>query len=164
MQAASAGVSLEEPKSYRAILWGGLIAGTMDITAACIHSAVRGGRGPIGVCQSVASGLLGKDAFNGGLKTAAVGLVCHFFIAYVATTVFYVASRQLKFLTQQAIVCGVLYGIAVYCFMYFVVIPLSAAPFSHSIVYTATFLATGLGIHIFCIGLPIALTVRRYSK
>lgn len=162
MRTASAGFSRQEPKSYRAILWGGLIAGTMDITAACVHSALQGRRGPIGVLQSVASGLLGKDAFNGGLKAAALGLACHFFIAYVATTVYYAASRQFRFLTQQAIVCGPLYGIAVYFFMYFIVIPLSAAPFK--ITYTLTFLATGLTIHIFCIGLPIALTVRRYSK
>jgi hypothetical protein len=162
MKAASATFSMEEPKAYRAILWGGLIAGTMDITAACVNSALRGGRGPIGVMQSVASGLLGANAFNGGLGAAALGLACHFFIAFVATTVYYIASRQLKLLTQQAIVCGVLYGIAVYFFMYFVVIPLSAAPFK--IKYTITVLATGLLIHIFCIGLPIALAVRRYSK
>ena len=158
MRAASAALPLEEPKSYRAILWGGLIAGTMDITAACINSAVRGGRGPLGVMQSVASGLLGREAFNGGIKTAALGLVCHFFIAYVATTIYYLASRQLKFLTQQAIICGALYGITVYCVMSFVVVRLSAAPFKIS------FAITGLMIHIFCIGLPIALTVRRFSK
>ncbi len=148
----------------RAILWGGLIAGTMDITAACVNNILHGGRGPVAVLQSVASGLLGANASKGGLKTAALGLGCHFFIAYVATTVYYAASRQLKFLAQQAIVCGVLYGIAVYFFMYFIVIPLSAAPFRNTITYTATFLATGLMIHIFCIGLPIALVVRRYSK
>jgi len=158
MRAASATFSLEEPKSYRAILWGGLIAGTMDITAACVSSALRGGRGPMGVLQSVASGLLGRDSFNGGLKTAALGLMCHFFIAFVATTIYYAASRQLKFLTQWAIVCGVLYGAAVYFFMSFVVVPLSAAPFK------IPFAMTGLGIHIFCIGLPIALAVRRFSK
>src|SRR5205814_911482 len=107
---------------------------------------------------SVASGLLGRNAFNGGLKTAALGLLCPFFIAFVTTTVFYVASRQLKFLTQWAIVCGVLYGVAVYFFMSFVVVPLSAAPFK------IRFTMTGLMIHIFCIGLPIALAVRRYSK
>lgn len=158
MRAASATFSLEEPKSYRAILWGGLIAGAMDITAACVSSALRGGRGPIGVLQSVASGLLGRDAFNGGLKAAALGLVCHFLIAFIATTIYFTASRQLKFLTQQAIVCGVLYGVAVYFFMSFVVVPLSAAPFK------IPYATTGLMIHIFCVGLPIALTVRRFSK
>jgi hypothetical protein len=161
MKAASAMVSMEEPKAYRAILWGGLLAGVLDITAACVNSGLRG-VSPVRVLQSVASGLLGKDAYNGGLKTAALGLACHFLIAFAATAVYFAASRKLKFLTRQAIVCGALYGIAVYFFMYFVVLPLSAFP--SKISYTATVLVTGWMIHIFCVGLPIALSARRYSN
>jgi hypothetical protein len=114
------------------------------------------------VLQSVASGLLGRNADQGGLKTAALGLACHFLIAFTAAAVYFAASRKLKFLTRQAIVCGVLYGMAVYFFMYFVVLPLSAFPYKIS--YTATVLVTGLMIHIFCVGLPIALSARRYSN
>ena len=58
MATTSAVFSPDKSKSYRAILWGGLVAGTTDITAACISSALRSGRSPIGVLQSVASGLI----------------------------------------------------------------------------------------------------------
>ena len=137
------------------------MAGTMDITAACINSTLRGGT-PLRVLQSVASGWLGADAFQLGLKSAALGLVSHFFIATTATAVYYAASRKLPVLVRQALLCGPLYGIAVWLFMNFVVLPLSAVPFKNT--FRLSTVVTGLLIHIFCVGLPIALMVRRYSK
>src|ERR1700756_1467286 len=68
------------------ILWGGLIAGTMDITAAVLTYKIRNNVPPIRILQSVASGLLGKDAFTGGAPTAALGLFLHFVIAFIWTT------------------------------------------------------------------------------
>jgi hypothetical protein len=55
----------------------------------------------------------------------------------------------------------VLYGVVVYLFMNFVVLPLSAVtrrpvPLSGRII--------GMLIIIFCVGLPIAIVVRRFSK
>ena len=149
--------SWEETKDYRAILWGGLIAGTLDITAACIQGLLRGGN-PMRLLQSVASGLLGKAASQGGVAAAALGLVLHFIIAFGAAAVYFAASRKMRFLVRYAVVFGPLYGIAVYAFMNSVVVPLSAAPFQ--IPYTWV----GLLIHIFCVGLPIGLVVRKFSK
>jgi uncharacterized membrane protein YagU involved in acid resistance len=94
------------------------------------------------------------------MATAALGLACHYVIAFSAATAYYVASRRLPVLQQHAVVCGVLYGVAVYFFMNRVVVPLSAArrsPFSWEMMFI------GVAIHIFCIGLPIALLVRRFS-
>jgi len=161
MQTASAALSLERPKAYRVIFWGGLIAGALDIAAALVNSGLRGVK-PLRVLQTIASGLLGIDAFKGGFATAALGLVVHFFIAIVATAVYYVMSRKLKLLVQQALVCSPVYGAAVYLFMYLIVLPLSAVPFKIS--YTLGVVVTGLIIHIFCVGLPISLVVRRYSQ
>lgn len=145
------------PKASRAILWAGLIAGTLDITAACITNGLRG-MSPGRVLQSVASGLLGADSFQGGAATAALGLVLHFLIAFGAATVYFAASRKVSFLVRHAVVCGLLYGVAVYAFMNSIVVPLSAAPFK--IAYTPV----GLTVHLLCIGLPIALAVRRFSS
>jgi hypothetical protein len=147
-----------EAKPSRAILWAGLIAGALDITAACVTTALRGRGGPIGVFQSVASGLLGADAFEGGLPAAALGLVLHFVIAFGAATLYVAASRKLRFLVEQPVVCGLLYGAAVYAFMNSVVVPLSAAPFKIS------YNLVGLGIHLVCIGLPIGLITGRLAK
>jgi len=39
-----------------------------------------------------------------------LGLLCHFFIAFGAATVYFVASRAIRPLIQYAVVSGVLYG------------------------------------------------------
>lgn len=161
MSTVSVALSLEKPKFYRAILWGGLIAGTLDILAAFINSGLRG-VSPTRVLQAIASGLLGADSFKGGFATAALGLILHFFVATTATAVYYAASRKLKMLIEQPIVCGLAYGIPVYLVMNLVVLPLSAVPFKPP--RTLEAVATAVLILMFCVGLPIALVVRRYSR
>ncbi len=146
----------------QAILWGGLTAGALDITAACIQSGLYG-RSPVWLLQFVAGGLLGRNSFQGGLKTAALGLALHFFIATTAAAVYCAASVKLPLLTQHATGCGVLYGIAVYLFMYAIVRPLSALHLRF-FDQTATAILIAVLIHIFCVGLPIALVARWYAK
>src|SRR5262249_15625997 len=96
------------------ILWGGLIAGTMDITAAILTWKIKANVPPIRVLQGVASGWTGRDAaIAGGWRTAILGLALHFLIAFTATTVFYLASRKIGFLLSSAWAAGALYGVAV---------------------------------------------------
>ncbi|MGH9908553.1 MAG: hypothetical protein ACRD8U_23590 [Pyrinomonadaceae bacterium] len=68
----------------------------------------------------------------------------------------------MRFLVRQAIISGLLYGIAVFFFMNLVVLPLSAVPFKVS--FGASQLITGLIVHMLCVGLPIALVVRHFSR
>lgn len=140
-----------------AIFWAGLLCGVFDIIAAFVVYGAFGLK-PIPLLQGIASGILGERARDGGLATAALGLLCHFVIAYGAATVYVVASRFAPLLVEHAVPCGILYGIAVYFFMNDVVIPLSAIgprPFS------LKFMLIGVAIHIFTVGLTIALTTRR---
>jgi hypothetical protein len=146
--------------ALKAIVAGGLACGVMDITAALVVYGSMGAK-PLRLLQGIAAGAMGPAAMNGGLGTAALGLFFHFAVAFGAATVFYAASRFLPLLTKQAVLCGFLYGIIVYFFMQLVVVPLSAArkyPFSVKMT------VIGLVIHMFCVGLPIALCVRRFSK
>ena len=110
-----------------AILIGGAIAGACDIIYAITFWAFRGVPATR-VLQSVASGLLGAPAFNGGLATAALGLALHFFIAFSAAAIFYMAARTIPILTQRAFLSGILYGLVIYAVMNLVVLPLSAFP------------------------------------
>jgi len=131
----------------------------MDITAALVVYGAMGAK-PIPLLQGIAAGLLGARSYSGGLPTAALGLLCHFFIAFCAATVFYLIARALPFLLQHAISIGVLYGIVWYFVMNRIVVPLSAArkyPFS------LRMMIIGVVIHIFCVGLPIVLMARRLS-
>jgi hypothetical protein len=144
--------------ALRAILWGGLICGFLDITAARIVYGSFGLK-PLRLLQGIAGGLLGARTFDGGLATALLGLLCHFFIAFSAASVYVLVSRSIPALLEHAFIFGPLYGIAVYFFMNRVVVQLSAAtryPFS------VKMMVIGVVIHIFCVGAPIALTARRF--
>src|SRR5690349_17222627 len=158
-------MSQSTPTLLKPILIGGLIAGAFDITYACVFFGLRNHVSPIRIFQSVARGALGQSAFQGGLKTAALGLFFHFLIAITAAAVYVFASRALRFMITHAIVCGILYGLCVYLFMYGIVMRISAI---HSTtlpwVYPWAVLIPNLLIHMLGIGLPIALVARRYSK
>lgn len=152
---------MKKSKAFRAILYGGLLAGTMDLTAALVVTALQNGN-YTRMLQSIASGALGAGSFRGGTATAALGVLAHFTIAFIWTIVFYLASRKIKFLTSRPVISGVIYGAAVYFLMYYVVVPLSAAPFKMPQTIETT--VKNLLIHIVCVGLPIALITRRFAK
>jgi hypothetical protein len=158
MSLPAATLPRQNPKAMLAILWGGLLCGVLDITAALVVYGSMGAK-PVRLLQGIAGGLLGSRTYGGGLATALLGLFCHFLIALAAAAVFVTASRFAPFLVQYAVLCGVLYGIAVYFFMNRIVVPLSGAakfPFSFKM------MVIGVVIHIFCVGLPIALATRRF--
>src|SRR3954468_5681400 len=145
-------------RGFRTIAITGLIVGAMDMTAAIVQAISRGATATR-LLQFVASGLIGPKAFQGGAATAALGLGLHFVIAFAVVVVFYAASRQLAFLRRQAALSGLLYGLIVFGVMNLVVLPLSAAKPRHSL--TGDLIQ--IGIHMFVIGLPTALLVRRFS-
>ena len=142
------------------ILVGGSIAGLCDITYAVVFSGFRGVPA-LRVLQSVASGLFGAAAFKGGVPMGALGLLLHFLIAISFAAIFYLASRRFPFLLQRAVLCGIVYGAIIYGVMNLIVLPLSAFP--RRVTFPPLVLATGLFVHMFFIGLPISLAVRRFS-
>lgn len=164
MEAVSETVSSEKSNAFKAVVFGGMLAGVLDLTAACVSAYLNSGLSPVIIFQSIAAGLLGRESSNGGIATAALGIFLHFVIAFGATIVFYAASRKIKFLTSQAVISGVFYGIAVYWFMQLIVLPLSAFPYKKQLIPEPSQFITGMLIHIFCVGLPIALVVRHFSK
>ncbi len=73
------------------IVQAGLLAGTLDISAACIHAYLLRGTTPVQVLRYVASGVWGTDAFQGGTGIALQGLLFHFIIAFGWTVLFFLA-------------------------------------------------------------------------
>jgi hypothetical protein len=147
-------------RAVPAIFWAGLTCGVMDISAAFINWRIKGVQ-PARVLRGIAAGLLGPKSFQGGMPTAALGLAIHFFVAFSAATVFYLASRRILFMTQQPIIAGILYGFLVYLVMYWGVIP-------HSAYYRAPLTLTAhivaILTHFVCVGLPISLVIHRFSR
>jgi uncharacterized membrane protein YagU involved in acid resistance len=145
-----------------AILVGGGIAATLDILYAIIYSWIRAKVPPITIMQSVASGLIGQPAYEGGTPTAILGLVCHYAMAFIIASIFWLASRRLGFMTRNATTSGLAFGVCVYLVMNFVVIPLSAFP--TEMTYTPVRVAINVVAHMLLFGLPIALAVRAASR
>jgi Na+/alanine symporter len=134
---------------------GGLVAGTLDLLQACI---LFGWDIPL----AIAGGLLGRQAFHGGVGTYVLGVFLHFFIACSAAATYYGASRRLRFLTEYPLVCGLFFGAAVQEVMNLVVLPLSALHARGP--YKLHDLILGLVVHMVVIGLPISYSVRRFAK
>ena len=148
------------PQRNRAALYGGLVAGAMDLLAAIVINGMRGVE-PVRIMQSISSGLLGNSAYEHGAASASLGVLLHFLMMFVICAIFYVASRRLAILTERPVVMGVLYGVVVYLVMNFVVLPLSAFP--HQLAYTPAAFMIGMTTIVVCVGLPIALIVKRFG-
>jgi hypothetical protein len=152
--------ALQHPRVVEAILWGGTLAGILDIADAIIVSGFFG-VSPARVLQAVASGLLGRASFSGGVSTAALGLGLHFFIAFTVAAVYVLASLKLPMLIRRPLVSGAIFGVLVWLVMREVVLPLSL--FNQGRL-TLIGLINGLFAHIFCVGLPIALATKRATS
>ncbi len=149
------------PRALDTILYGGLVVGILDGLFALIFYGLILGAQPLRIFQSVASGLLGKASFEGGVQTFLLGILLHFVVATCIAAVYYVASLKLPVLIDHAVVGGLIYGMIAYLVMNYVVIPLSAARSGQFSL--RTFLPAFIG-HALLVGLPIALLARRSAK
>ena len=143
----------------KAIVYGGLVVGAIDLIDAFVFFGLRSGARPIGILHSIAAGALGRDAARaGGVTTAALGLFLHFLVATLITTVYLVSSRFLPVLRRRWVICGIAFGVIAYFVMTFVVVPLSnAGPGRITFALPATpVLINGVLIHAFGVGLPAA--------
>ena len=152
---------------WRALIWGGLIAGTLDICAAFILAWMHD-HGPMFILQGIASAILGPASFEGGLATAALGLAMHFTIAFSITAAYCLLSLRFPLLVRRPVASGILWGALVYLMMYRGILPLVNLLTSLYLGnYDSTLPHMGLrmlGIHVVCVGLPIALARAFFAK
>jgi len=150
----------------RAIVAGGLICGVLDISSAIII-AIASGSSPVRMLQGIAGALLGPVTFQGGAATAALGLAMHFGVAFTATAIFYWLSRRFPVMVEWAVPAGLLYGVVWLLVMYRGVIPLTQALRTLYLDNVKRSLPAlwplPLLVHMTCVGLPIALAVRRFG-
>ena len=148
----------------RAILYGGLTVGVLDLLDAFIFFGLRSGARPMGILHSIAAGFLGRDAARaGGVPTAIVGLLSHFLVALCIVTVFVLASRIMPVLRKQWVICGIAFGVIAYFVMTWFVVPLSNAG-SGQITFALPVMPVminGILIHAFGVGLPSAYFASR---
>lgn len=151
---------LEEPPisnrygSIVRVLKAGLVAGTLDFVFAMTLWASQGV--PItAIPKSVASELMGPDAFAGGTEIVALGTSLHLGLT-IAMAATYAAAAPAA-LASRPYLAGPLYGALVWLAMNKIVVPLSAAPVKPPPVGIAAIDLLG---HVLLVGLPIALMLR----
>ena len=142
----------------RAALFAGLAGGAADIlTAFVIYRPAS----PQLILQSVASGLLGPAAFQGGWGAAAIGLAAHFVLAVIWAVIFILAATQAPVVLRRPVLSGLGFGVVVYGVMNAVVVPLSAAPARAA--PAAEMIGLGLLAHAL-FGLALAFTAARLLR
>lgn len=151
--------SSQHPNLLWVILIAGVMCGVLDLACALIAFRARGVN-PTRALQGIASAALGPAAFQGGIQTATLGTVFHFVVALSAATVYCLAATRFAWLVEQPFVFGPIYGAVVHLFMTFIVLPLSRLNRPLSLPY----LFIQLAIHIFAVGLPIALVAHAFLK
>jgi hypothetical protein len=124
MNTSGGTTAVSQSRPFAAIFWGGLFAGAFDLTQAFIGFGLLGAT-PYRILQHIAGGIFGMRSYQMGSMSAAIGFLLHFTIAFTAATIYYLSSRKIRVLVEQSIICGLLYGEAVFLFMYFAVLPLS---------------------------------------
>jgi len=147
----------------RSIVWGGVIVGTLQlvIQSFLVFSLLY--KIPfISVMQYIASGALGDAAFAGGIATALLGVIFHYLISFVIAAVFIMSAARIPLLRRNAIVGSLLFGVAAWFVMDFIVTPLSAAPPSPA--PTLFQLIEGIIEHSLIVGLPLGIIVRRNAN
>lgn len=144
-----------------ALVWGvlgGLLAGTLDILYAIGFWSLYGVP-PQHIAQSIAAGVLGRAAFSGGASSALLGLGLHYLIAACMGLAYACAARDALPLRDRPWRYGALYGLVLYAFMNFVVVPLSASPRGGSLPTVWT--VCSVIAHVVLVGWPCAWFARR---
>ena len=147
----------------RAILIGIAVCGTLDIADALIFYWLRSHTPPERILQSIASGLLGRSAFTGGIPAALLGLAMHYAIAAFWVTLFVFAAQRLPWLFRQAVAAGSIYGLLVYGWMNYVALPLSRVAARPAPITISINLINAVLALVFFIGIAVALVNKRYA-
>ncbi len=148
----------KKPSLPRAILTAGLLAGTLDITAASVQTLING-RSPVAMLKFVASGVFGAASLTGGTAFAFYGLFFHYCIAMAWTVVFFLIYPKFTFLSRNRVVTGIGYGLFVWLAMSQVVLPLSNTPAFPFRISGAIIAALILMV---AIGLPLSFMAHKF--
>lgn len=151
-----------QPTQLR-ILQAGLLAGTLDITGACLDAWFSSGTTPGGILVYITRGAFGQDSHIAPPLAWATGLLVHYCIAMCYTWVFFLLYPMLRNWPGQPVLTGIFYGAFIWLFMRFVALPL----FSHVQLGPILPLKAirGAAILMLAIGIPVSWMARSwYSR
>ena len=133
------------------------VSGTLDILFAMILTVLFG-REIGNMLRYVGSGPF-PQATEMGASGAILGLTVHFALMATMAAVYVFAAGRIRALIEKPIQWGVLYGLATYAVMNWLVVPMR---FGTPLPPSPLAMATQLFAHIILVGIPIALIAARY--
>jgi len=151
---------------FASALTAGLVAGTLDISAACIQAYLKTGTTPSQVLKYVASGAVDPKTFSNDTMLAVAGLLVHFTIAILFAFFFFFLAKLIPSLVKYPILIGILYGVFVWGAMRFIILPYISRLNPKPIVGQEAMknAAIAAAIIVVCVGIPVVLLARRYFR
>src|SRR6202012_4826236 len=113
---------------FKWLFYTGLFTGTLDILSAFIIAYKAG---PAIILRSIASGVFGMQAFTAGAQVIFLGLLLHYLIAFIWSSLFFMVYNRLLQVLKFRFAIVLVIGLVIWAVMGFVVVPLSNAPGSH---------------------------------
>jgi hypothetical protein len=109
--------------ALKAAAIGGLVAGLVDIGTA----ALIGWQSPLTMLHAIASGIEGRAAYHGGLRSALIGLGLQALMSIAIAAIYNVAAAVAPGLRRHWILGGIGAGPVIFIGMNYLVLPLSRA-------------------------------------
>ena len=136
----------------------GILIGGADLAVAAAYWGPHG-VAPIRIPQSIAAWVLGSDvARAGGWDTALLGMALYFYLTSLMVELYHRLGFRHDVLLRRPYLCGALYGIAMYCLLFKLAIPLwTGVPVAPE---PASWTVTCLLAYSLLIGIPCALFTR----
>ena len=137
-----------------------LLTGTLDGLAALLISHRIP---PAVIFRFIASGWFGRESMSGGTSMVLWGLVFHYLIAAIFSTVLFLIYPFMIKIFWNKYFTGIFYGIAIWLIMNFVVLPFTNIPKSHGHLDLAG-LTIGIAALVICVGGPVAFIADSFYK
>jgi hypothetical protein len=155
---------------WKPIVIAALIAGVADLLYASIHIGSYYRMDPMQIFQSIARGVLGPAAMEGGWGSASLGIGLEFTLTLIMASIYIIAAIRITDLRKYWWLLGPCYGIVVMVVMYTVVLPLSAVHGSGALpdgprgadgrITDHQMLYATIVVHMFVVGLVISACAR----
>jgi hypothetical protein len=110
------------------------------------------------IFQWDASNFLGPSAFRGGVGAALFGCLMHLIVSLIWAAIFTFAALRFRFLAQNFLISGVIFGVIVRLMMAHVIVPLGHAQIRPAV---GMYLVNLYVAHIVFFGIPVAWLVSR---
>ncbi|ANH82289.1 hypothetical protein A8C56_16170 [Niabella ginsenosidivorans] len=137
----------------------GLLAGTLDLSAAFLYFYIATGKNPLFILQYISSAVMGQKALESQWGHYLVGFILHYCVAFAFTILFFKVYPRIRFFQKNLLLTAILYGAFVWCVMNLLVVPASRiGRFPGS----ASGIIINMIILMICIGLPLSFSAAAF--